>query len=227
MAQFLTRDAREDLRRLSLTINQIDELERALPSASAWLKPSAPMKDVLDKLLDIRGALKAALYSCTNVAEGTLPAQKEARNRILLSDADIRLSDGEFGLVSDDDVLGDVIAALNRASKAAHRATDELPKVQRRTNEVSLIVMRLIDEALVKSGALATLKKGRRSLQRSSTPRSNYFEIVSICMAAMGVQSPNPQRQIKAHLQWLKGRSVWLKSRSASVRCDSLLDGRV
>ena len=198
MAAMLTPKDRSDLRLRGLTIRQIDEIEVVLPSAKAWLTALSPMKAVREKLTEVIASSEATIKLLRGIQAGLLPAQAEAFARVQVTDA--KKHNGTL------QTLDGAVEALERLRDVAVCSLDELPKRQRQTNAISPMVLRLIDDAMLR-GIVLNGGKGEL-ITPSSTPNGAYSDIACICLRAMGKADPKPEAMIKAHVRWRAARRL-------------------
>ncbi len=197
-----TESQRERLAKL-LLCEQVDELEKALPSCQALLLKPVAMMTVRGKLNDVVRGLRLA----HRAASGESSASSEVRTRLGL--AAIQSSSSAF----------EAVARIAQLLKEAESALRALPRAQRRWRRANPLAIARVREALL-DGFVAhhaelakKLPKGHR-LPLPPYRERHLSEVTELVFEALELRGRNnetlaPERALKAYTKRQRnGRQV-------------------
>lgn len=184
---------RARLQQLGLLPTQIVELEATLPLNRAMLERPAPMDAVRGEIETFRKAISKALA----IIDGKVDARNEAAWRI-------EEAGFELGYRHDD---------LRRALAAAGAAETALPKEQRRVHADIRPIARIVKALMDGFIKTHTPPFPPYEMKVSSSPGSDFREIVGICYVAIGQHNSDPERAIKAYIRLKEDRNRCYEAR--------------
>lgn len=213
-AHFADRQIAE-LRRLAVTTEQIEELERVLPGCRTMLGPVPRMADVREELQSLQRALRSASDALArfDAASCELPALNEAYHRLLVASWNPN-TDGD-GYVAEK-----AIRVLEEVFGWANVAIAEL---RPRKNEAPTWPIARIHEALVRGWGRTYYRVFHGTDERSTVDAaapppppfphvpssgitSPFRQVVGICYEAVKAPNTDPEQQIRRYVRWHKAR---------------------
>jgi hypothetical protein len=214
------KNARNELRRLGVTQEQLLRLEPGLRIIKVYTDPIATLAEVRRPLGDLSKSVQRTAQLLDSIL--TAPRHDKARTEAVgrLQNALFEVNPDRFIprpsnpiLPSEplDDIFGGIRAALIELRQSADMATEQIPRSQSRSVAHSYPI-RYIDTALLQ-GSIATHKASGLSpkdwpeylFNPSASDASNFRQIVSICYEAAGAANADPLRAIRNYLRSRKG----------------------
>jgi hypothetical protein len=146
-------------------------------------------------IADTLTAVSEAQVHLSRLYSEQTDARKEARVRFEMSLHDMS---------ADRDPVDSTVRNLIDMRTILAHALAELPKGQRRHRTARIDPVRRIDEALLRGFTRGhTMPFPPYLLRASSSPGSQFREVVGICYRAIG-RNDDPERAIKAYIHWRK-----------------------
>lgn len=190
---------RAELLRLGLTDAAIGQIEvDALPVVKKWLRVAPRRNDVLNELLDVSQAMRDARSAIERLLDATeaVPHLMEAR---------LNLEGGGHRHLLAGLTLDKASKSLSAAMDAVVFAIEDMRPDPVRHRTASANPIKHIYSAIQFSWTFTGLGALPPNLKPSSSPTSAFRRIVGICYEAIGAETSDPERAIKAYVkEWIE-----------------------
>jgi len=172
--------------------------DEALPVAKEWLTRQPSRADVCGELTKVTKAVEAARSAIERLLSSTDAAPARLTARSLIPGGGRRFRMGGMRLEAATKALGDALAILEVAERC-------IPEGPFRHPAASPGPVDQIHKAIQRGFLMAGCEPLQKKLRPSASATSPFRRIVGICYEAIGAETSDPERALKAYLvAWRK-----------------------